>query len=426
MSHLTTNKQPGSRDETWGPDNDGRLSLYDVFKDQLDSTHTLLGALLLGNGDLLVASETEAKGYREFLIAKLNAFGERDQHFGEKGFVTGGFAPGTPAFSGEMTQGKDGRIYMFGVTGFVSSPDPEIAILCIDETGKRVESFGNNGQIIIENKIDERVFYGERRFIRVLEDGDLLIGTNGATGSARVETAYVMRFDANGNPVNTFGKDGVVDIKLPNAQATTYLTSGCTLSDGRILIAGYARPDGSTKSAMLAMLNPGGSPNLIFGDKETPGMRLITKPRFEIEFNAVTVREAGKYMAAGSDTGPILQHSQGLLVGFDDHGNNDPDFNSGTVLETSLRPGHETNWDNIFVQGQHVYVAGGISGHYILLLGLNGQANPIFGNGGLVEENNTAFTPAFLMDYSSDRLLLASNGPGLDFNQGTVYRYYRA
>lgn len=428
MSRSLSNNLPGSRDETWGPEKNGYLSLEHVFKEHPYSTNTLFGALLLGNDDLIIATNDEDEEENgQFLITKVNSFGELDRSFGKDGFILDRFAPGSLAFSGEMVQGKDGRIYMFGASGFsLTQPDPEIAILCFDEAGNRVNEFGIDGQIIVENLVDERVFYGERRFIRVLEDGSLLIGTNGATGAARIETAYLMKFDARGNPVTSFGVSGVVDIKLPRTQATTYLTDGCILDDGRILVAGYSRPDGSTKSGLLAMLNPNGSLNLMFGDSATPGIRLFTKQRFDIELNAVTERALGKYLAAGSVKGSALQNTQGLVAGFDKLGKNDPDFNNGSLLESSLRPGFPTNWQNILAQGQHIYVAGGELGHYLLLIGLDGKPDPSFGDAGIVEESEDAFVTTLLLAYSTDRLLYASNSIGPGSRLGSLYRYYRA
>jgi hypothetical protein len=427
MSRSLSNNLPGSRDETWGPEKDGFLSLQHVFKDQPHSLNTLFGTLLLANGDLLIATNYEEEGNRQFLIAKVNTLGELVRSFGNEGFILDRFEQGASAFSGEMAQGKDGRIYMFGASGFTETKlDPEIAILCIDEAGRRVNEFGIDGQITVENITDERVFYGERRFIRVLEDGSLLIGTNGATGSARIETAYLMKFDAKGDPVTSFGINGVVDIKLSKTQATTYLTGGCILDDGRMLVAGYTRPDGSTKSGLLAMLDPSGSLHQMFGDSATPGMRLITKPRFDIEFNAVTERESGKYMAAGNVTGSLPQNTQGLVVAFDAHGKNDTDFNNGSLLESSLKPGFPTSWLDILAQGQHIYVAGGESGHYLSLIGLDGKPNPLFGEAGIVEEIQNAFATTLLLAYSTDRLLFASNSIGPGQRLGNFYRYYRA
>ncbi|MCU0119318.1 hypothetical protein N8H74_13725 [Pseudomonas sp. B2M1-30] len=426
MKTDTLTGAPGSRDEHWGPNKDGRIFIKDVFDDGQSDARQAQGALILDDGSTLIATTMMEAGLPHFSIAKLNALGELDERFGRKGFLTELFAPDLSAKAGEMVQGADGRIYMFGGSKAPDSLDTEMAVLCFDETGKRIEDFGTNGQIIIEKKVNDRVFHGHLPGrIRVLPDGSLLVVANGAIGPSRVTRGYLMKFDARGRPVTSFGNNGVVDINLPY-EAVTTLKDVCVLSDGRILLAGYAHAKSSRFSGgLLSMLNQNGSTNLIFGgDPNTPGFRLFAKADSNVSLNAVTEREPGKYLAAGSIGGVGATDAIGLLLGFDNQGKNDPEFNAGVALEGAVSPSHTTGWDALFTHGPNIYAAGGYD---LLLASLtpDGKLNPRFGTGGVVGEFMSGAANA-LLPYSSDRLLYVCNVIGLGGVSGVFYRYYRA
>ncbi|CAI8880587.1 putative Delta-60 repeat protein [Pseudomonas sp. IT-347P] len=414
----------GSRDESWGPDKDGMVVFSKLFPPHADHWYPLTGTLVLTDGSVLVTSSVTQGETSHFSIAKLNPLGELDKRFAQEGLLTGLFVSNLPAYGGPLAQGADGRIYMLASSKSPDALDPEIAILCIDETGKRNEHFGNNGQIIVANKVNDRVFHGGPRFLRVLQNGDLLVGANGAVGPSRVPTAYLMKLDANGCLVASFGSSGIVDIKLPYP-AMTLWKDACVLADGRILGAGYARLKSGFNVGLLVMLNSSGSFNQIFGDDpKTPGFRLFTDENRPVELNAVTERTPGKFLAAGTVGDAVRSDAIGLLSGFDAAGKNDPDFNGGVTLENTVSLNDKSGWHALFAQGENIYVAGG-SAHLLLAsFKLDGTLNPAFAKDGVVEDESLSVIPVSLTPYSSDRLLYGADSPGIG-RIGSVIRYYR-
>ncbi|WP_415763593.1 hypothetical protein [Pseudomonas sp. CP4] len=425
MDNEKRKNAPGNPDESWGPRKNGRLYAKDVFTAHIFPDLWVSGTLILPDESMLVSSSVVLTDTHHFSIAKLDSSGNVDKSFGEEGFLTELFAPDLPAYGGSFAL-KDERIYMFGSSKSPSSLDAQIAILCIDEKGKRNKDFGTNGQIIVENIINDRVFFAKYHFIRTLKDGSVLIGTSGATGPSRIRTGYLMKFDASGEPDKSFGSNGIVDIKLPD-DAAIDLTDVCILDNGNILVSGYARPKTSTFNiGLLVMLNPTGSFNPLFGkDPAIPGFRLFTDERRGIELNAVTERSTGKFLAAGSTGNLGGSEALGLLVGFDQRGENDMAFHNGEALECAVSPDHTLGWDAVVTQGDDIYVAGGEQLFTLALFKLDGKLNTAFGNEGVVQEPSSGRASA-LLRYSSDRLLCNFTAPGVGGPRGILFRHYRA
>ncbi|UST85991.1 hypothetical protein [Pseudomonas siliginis] len=423
MGNENRTNAPGSPDETWGPLNNGQLHIKDVVTAHIFPDLAVSGILILPDENTLVSSSVVLTNGPYFSIAKLDSFGHVDKSFGSEGFLTELFAPDLPAWGGSFAL-KDERIYMFGISKSPISLDGQIAILCIDKTGKRNKDFGTNGQIIIKNIVDDRVFHSNHHFIRTLEDGSLLIGTAGATGPSRNRTGYLMKFDASGKPVTSFGSNGIVDIQLPDA-ATLDLTDVCILENGNILVSGYARPKTSEFSiGLLVMLNSTGSFNPLFGsDPAIPGFRLFTEEGHGVELRAVTARRPGKFLAAGSIGNFPGRKAIGLLVGFDHLGKNDIEFNDGNALEGAVSPTHTGGWDAVVTQKDDIYVAGG-GDLTLALFKLDGKLNTAFGTEGVVE-GFVSGSAAALLPYSSDRLLCSFNATGLGGDAGILFRHYR-
>ncbi|WP_434767774.1 hypothetical protein [Pseudomonas triticicola] len=359
MDNENRKNAPGSPDETWGPRKNGQLQAKEVFTANILPDLPVSGTLIFRDGSMLVSSSVVLTDMHHFSIAKLDSSGNVDKSFGEEGFLTDLFAPGLPAYGGSFAM-KGERIYMFGASKSPSSLDVQIAILCIDETGKRIRDFGTTGQIIVENKINDRVFSADHHFIRTLEDDSLLIGTSGATGQSRIRTGYLMKFDASGKPVASFGSNGIVDIKLPD-DAAIDLTDVFIFKNGKILVSGYAhKKTSSFNIGLLVMLNPTGSFNPLFGnDPAIPGFRLFTDKHRGITLSAVTERSTDKFLAAGSIGSLSGSEALGLLVGFDQRGENDMAFYEGIAHEVAVSPGHTMGWNAVVTQGDDIYVAGG-------------------------------------------------------------------
>ncbi|MBU6961464.1 hypothetical protein KRR23_27495 [Pseudomonas sp. CVAP len=420
----------GSHDKTWGPDEDGVVTFKVLGDEGVTYPRPLTGAMLQADGKLIVTSTVERTDdlILMFVMARLTVKGELDPLFGDCGLITGQFAPGFHAGGGKLASSRDGRIYMAGWTISSQTQRQHVAILCVDQQGERIEDFGVDGQVIVDQPTDN-YYPQDPCFIQALPDGNLIVGTNYEVGVGRVKTAVLFKYDAKGNPVNSFGTLGRVEIKMADRTQPTSLNDCCILDNGRILVAGSARlPRMPQTYGLLAMLNENGSPNLLFGDSQTPSMLLITRRFTDVHFNAVKERAPNRFLAAGFiDHSKPHRHS-GILFGFDDGGQFDPEFNNGDFLEDNLRPDSFDSWESLYVdRNSTIMVAGGIDGGYIAAYRLDGTLDPDFGNGiGYIEEPNAGQSAPFLLiPCPPDKILYCLNGIGIFGNLGHLYRYHR-
>lgn len=415
ITHLNAH-----RDETWGPDRDGSLSLQ-VLGTELSPERPLMGALPLPDGSLMVSSEVSSEDNLVAVVARLNEFGEPDPTFGHNGYVLESFEAGINAGGGQMALGSDGRVIMAGWSQMRDSLDAQLAILCLDRHGNRDPGFGENGQVIIENTADRYALIGQH-FVRSLSDGSILIGANYMSHSATIAT--LLKLNANGTPAQAFGINGRVEIKLPDASKTTSLSDCCILDNGRILVAGFAQPSSAIKHGLLAMLNANGTPNLVFGDSQTPGILLVQPDLSDTEFLAVKQRTPNTFIAAGYVDQNRQLRDRGILSGIDDFGAPDPQFNNGQLLETSRYFRQPTRWDDVHVDGDHLLTGGGNEfGSYIARIGLDGELDPGFGYEGYIEEPGRKVTHAKLLPHSTDKIVFAMSLTGIGVT-GTLYRYH--
>jgi hypothetical protein len=146
------------------------------------------------------------------------------------------------------------------------------------------KNFGDNGRVIIKNTSGCHPCIGGSPVIRTLAGGSIIVGANYETGVPSIETATLLKFDALGFPVKTFGKEGRVEIKLPDETTPTVLTDCHILSNGQILIGGHALAQDEMKHGFVAMLNPDGTLSLKFG---TAGILLVDGQNADTEFDAM-------------------------------------------------------------------------------------------------------------------------------------------
>lgn len=223
------------------------------------------------------------------------------------------WAPGRDQFAPPDNAGADGRIFR---VGWSRSPDyrvPPLEIQCIDSHGALDKNFGDHGRVIVKNTSDHAPCIGGSTVIKTLAAGSLIVGANYATGT--VETATLLKFDALGFPVKTFGKEGRVEITLPDAAASTSLNNCHILDNGRILVAGHAQPQGDLKQGLLAMLNPDGTLNSKFG---TAGILLIGCPNAHTKFYAIAQQDSKTFQVTG---GVGQSRQRELSICIDDQGN---------------------------------------------------------------------------------------------------------
>ncbi len=391
----------------------------------------MAGTTFLNDGSLIVSATFAPINLRPiFSLTKLDDAGEVDIQFGTNGRTTGSFLPEMPAHSGPVIVSSDKkRLIMAGATFTQGANDPLPAILCLDSAGNRDTSFGPNkdGQVIVYSAAEESYPLGISPFVCSLPDGSIIIGVNYITGPLKTPTATLLKFNENGTPATDFGTDGRVEIKLAEADTATSLSGCCILDNGRILISGYAQANGAPKKGLLAMLNANGSPNLPFGSGvNTRGYLLVARDPVHAEFNVVKQRAANKFMAAGYSDPYDIFSRRGMLMGFDDKGDFDPEFNSGKLFirQRSNSPMH-INWQDIlFVDGQILAAGASSEGGYIGCLHMGGYYDTGFARGGFLDEGGMSGpTKLAFHEWKDTRTgKLIRTSPGAFFS--ALYRYH--
>ncbi|TKJ76090.1 hypothetical protein PkoCFBP13504_25405 [Pseudomonas koreensis] len=416
------------RDVKWGPRRNGVLTLAQIFRDDAATMRPLTGSTPLPDGSLIITSSFDNFSAPVFLVAKLNERGEVDSTFGEGGRFMGSFVPDVNAYGGPITiDKKHGRLLMAGSTWTATHADPLPAILCLDQRGKRVRDFGTDGQLVVDYASEKRYPVATPTWVSSLVDGSFFVGVNYVIGASRTPTATLLKFDETGQADGSFGENGRVDIKLPDASTVTSLSDCCILDDGRILVAGYAQATGETKKALLAMLNANGSAHLQFGDRQTPGVKLVAPEPVDAAFNTVKQRTAEMFMAAGYSEENAEFLRSGILMSFDTSGNLDAEFHGGSLLLTNREKGRiPVNWEDIaFVDGQILAAGGNLEGAYVACLNMSGELNGDFvpSGRGFLDETAIAISPPSLHYDDNKRKLICGVNLNPRSDLGGLYLY---
>jgi hypothetical protein len=418
-------------DATWGK-GQGKLQLDEIFRDDPTKSRPLTGSTLLDDKSLMVTS-TFDKGV--FFISKLNQLGAVDLAFGVEGRVTGSFLPNEQASGGPIVAGSDGRLFMAGSTTNGKANEVYPAILCLDGEGKRVDSFGDNGQVIIKHTDEKWRAEQGPRFVFTAPDGSVIVGVNYHVGDRLKKDLYkalLYKFNAQGAPVKAFGENGCVELAGVLPDAVSSLSDGCVLDDGRLLFAGYEKSQTDLNpEGLIVMLNSDGSPNENFGPPERPGFLLVRHNYRGAELNTVKQRAPDKFTASGySNMSNALSERYGMLIAFDEKGEPDREINRGNpnikILPADLGSDRLVNWADHVPFNDNLVVSGGDKkGNYIACLKTDdGSYNPDFSDTrGVIHRDETTDSLSRL-HYQQDpgKLIVALNiNPANPL--GCLYRY---
>jgi uncharacterized delta-60 repeat protein len=313
------------------------------------------------------------------------ADGDLDLGFGSGGKIV---LPGLAgdAATAAATQ-SDGKIVVAGVAFGPDFPFPQVlALVRYNTDGNLDTTFGAGGIAVTD--IQTNIFFPDNysRFdIAIQNDGKIVVV--GAFGSAYTPTDFgVARFDTNGNPDPTFGVGGKVTTDFfGNSDAAT---SVALQSDGKIVVAGYARD--SYADFALARYDASGNLDATFG----VGGKLTTDFfGFENLASGVAIQSDGKIVVAGS-TAPDATYRRDFAVArYDANGNLDPTFGSGGKATVDISESDEASAVAIQPSDGKIIVAGaaivpnGYGAFFdfaLVRFDTSGNPDPAFGVGGKV------------------------------------------
>lgn len=337
-----------------------------------------------GHGNLYVAGTSAADGINyHYAIAKLGPTGALVTSFGTGGMATILHGNGLDYISA-MTRDSSGNLYLAAPT--TNGTRHDFAVLKLDANGHPVAGFGSNGiATIVAGPTDN--------FAQAIAlDGSGHVCLAGYI-KGQVWSFAATKMDATtGNPVGTFGTNGVVYFDIGPPRQDGFANALQLDSLGNLYLAGFT--GGTTSNDFRAMkLGPNGS--FVDWGVET----------FDIDIGSGSNDRA--YAAA------LDSHDHLHMVGYSDA--NGGDF-VAIELDTAgnLVPGYGSG-------GKAVYNLGTDNTHPAYSMALDGRGNTYVGIAGYGPSSRGVFAAAEL---DVDGNLAANFGSGgkqiVDFGAGTT------
>jgi len=296
--------------------------------------------------------------------------GARDPRFDGDGVATA-FLSGSGATA--VVIDRLGRIVVAG-----STTDGDVGLARFLPRGVLDPTFGTGGRLLIDlGGVDEAFA------LALAPDGGLAVA--GRTTVAGASSMFVLRLDAAGAPVATFGTGGVATVtfgwRLQGANAVRFDRTG------RIVAAGYTSNGAAIRSA-LVRLRADGTPDPAFGDD---GRVTLDVSAGGETVNGLIVLPGGRIVAAG--TADVGLEPRFDLFRLNANGTRDTTFGtSGGITRTDVGGAGVGNAIARTPDG-HLVVAGQAGdGWGIARYGGGGRLDPGFGAGGVVA---LPFTPGF-------------------------------
>ena len=256
-----------------------------------------------------------------FGLARFNANGSLDTNFGNGGVITTDFA-GLGDGNRDVELQPDGKIVTVGFAGRDNrngTSQFDFALARFNANGSLDTSFGSGGKIIADfaNGTDSA------SSVKVQADGKIVVAGTTTSASGGLNRNFALaRFNANGNLDTTFGTGGKVTTDF---FGDTDMAGDLALqSDGKIVLAGGAKPADSASDFALARYNANGSLDTTFGN----GGKVTTDfDGFPDFINHIALQANGKIVAVGNANKAMSIDA--ALARYNANGSLDTDFGSG-------------------------------------------------------------------------------------------------
>jgi uncharacterized delta-60 repeat protein len=253
------------------------------------------------------------------------ASGDLDSSFGIGGKVTFDFAVSAsmPDYANGRALARDGHGNVY-VVGFAGPGDHEqCAIIKIDPNGQPISAFGQNGTVLINN--------GESTFcngVAVDKNGNIFLEGQGSLNSKFGATVFEL--SSTGHPVTTFGSGGsaFIDFKAIGVG----VPSGIAVdASDNVYITGTTDTAG-TRDFIVVKLNAAGQPVSTFG---TAGRVLVDFGTHADYGGGILMDTAGNVVLAG-ETDTASGASDMALVKLDSTGHLVTSFGTGGKTQVHI------------------------------------------------------------------------------------------
>lgn len=178
------------------------------------------------NGKILVTGSIGVTGYKDIALLRYNSDGTPDNSFGTGGMITTKVGSKDDVGTAVAVQ-PDGKIVVAGYSH--NGANNDIALVRYNTDGTLDNFFSLDGKVTKNIANSSDVAYA----LAIQTDGKILVA--GQTATSANYDFCLLRFNANGDPDNTFSSDGVV---VTNFGSNDYGRSIAIQADGKILVAG--------------------------------------------------------------------------------------------------------------------------------------------------------------------------------------------
>jgi uncharacterized delta-60 repeat protein len=264
------------------------------------------------DGTVVATGSADATGsgndvYPRVAVARLNANGSLDTHFGSRGIDVVDLGPYSYALGVALAPG--GKIVIAGS----QSPGLQATnalVARLTSSGRLDPSFDGTGYYA--HQYAPGGAFSAFNGLAVLGNGQI-VAAGAATGSAETADAFAVRFTASGHPNRSFGSDGAAYAK----SATSYLSGTAAVPGatavtitrgGGVLLAGQART-GVESSLALWDFTTGGRPNAGFGSHGQAELHSTD----DSEAAGLAIAPGGDVVLAG-DENLLGSHYKGLVA----------------------------------------------------------------------------------------------------------------
>ncbi|MBV6825297.1 hypothetical protein [Pseudomonas sp. PD9R] len=273
---------------------------------------------VLENGNYLLSGYEAGVAPTRRYVCRLLEDGKADASFAEAGMATIRIEEikevvDAVFFAGNLqaVSRLNGKIYI-SVNFYSEKRGFEAAVFRLNEDGSRDISF-NGGYVLIPlMEGSPNIFLTSL----VVHGDGVLVGGGFVESTGLRKTAFLNRYEQNGQADISFGDRGTVIIPNGNDGRTSIINSIVVNTDGLIVAAGESGR-GAEKEGLIAVLNPNGSFNLIFNK----GRPLYATFLIDLLFSTLVLQER-KILVSGSGD------SSGYLVAarYELDGSLDPTF----------------------------------------------------------------------------------------------------
>jgi uncharacterized delta-60 repeat protein len=306
------------------------------------------GLALQSDGKIVVAGysfKPSGKDRAEFTVLRYNPDGTLDSGFGESGKVTSEIGGSSDSAKSVALQ-DDGKIVVAGDT--LAPGNNDFAVARYNANGSLDTSFNGTGKATADfSQID----YG--RSVAVQGDGKIVVAGDAERGDHR--TFAVARFNANGTPDISFNKTGKVTTDFGGGKAEA--RGVAVQSDGKIVVAGLASPDGTEKFA-LVRYNLDGTLDTSFGGT---GKVLTLVGISSSNATAMALQGDGKIVVVGHAVNNSGRDRDFALVRYNADGSLDTRFNGSGKVTTAVSD-HDGHCEAVALEkGGKIVAAGWVS-----------------------------------------------------------------